>query len=890
MSVKVNEKKRSSSKDSAKQASKAFKNADFYRDVSGKKNELLFAQLRTTADGLISEEALFRSRTLGRNEINEAPNTWESQLFKTFQNPFILLLSGLGIISYLTHDVRAAIVMASMVTVSVFLTFIQEYRSSQAAEKLKLLVSTKATVSRISGFLEGGGRGAVKMTSKREIPVSELVPGDLIHLSAGDMIPADIRLITAKDLFVSQASLTGEALPIEKFAEGGVSSRNVLELPNICFMGSNVISGSASALVIKTGMQTYVGSIATALSGEPEVTSFDEGIKKFTWMMLRFMAILVPLVFVSNGFTKGDWFESFLFAVAVAVGLTPEMLPMIVTVNLAKGALSMSKQKVIVKKLSAIQNFGAIDVLCTDKTGTLTEDNVVLEKYVDVMGNENPKVLEYAYLNSFHQTGLKNLLDRAILKRVESNGVTKTERQHLKIDEIPFDFSRRRMSVVVSKDSSHLLICKGALEEMFVASEQVELNGTRIPLTEEIKKQCLSVAQNLNDDGLRVVAVGYKETLSSSSSYSVKDEANLVLLGFVAFLDPPKETAIQAIQALRRHGVDIKILTGDNDRVTRKVCSIVGVPAEKIVLGHEMEMMSENEIEKAAEEVSVFAKLNPVQKEKLVRVLRSQGKVVGFMGDGINDAPALKAADVGISVDNAVDVAKESADIILLEKNLLVLEQGIIEGRRIFGNIIKYIKMGASSNFGNVFSVLGSSILLPFLPMLPVQLLTQNLLYDISQTAIPFDNIDPEYLEKPRRWEIGNITRFMFFMGPVSSLFDFATFAVMWFVFKANHDEVQSLFQSGWFVEGLLSQTLVVHLIRTEKIPFLQSRASASLVFMTVVIMALGLYVPFSPLGSSIGLTPLPMRYLPWLVGILVSYCICMYGAKRWFTKKYGIH
>jgi Mg2+-importing ATPase len=855
-------------------------------------SEELYKLLQSSPDGLQSELARARFRSIGPNEISHEQHGWQKQLFHALINPFNLLLAALAATSYATSDLRAAMVMGAMVSVSVVLAFVQEFRSSRAAEKLKAMVSTHATVIRRTGYLDGGPKGPVAVKQKSDIPINQLVPGDIIFLSAGDMIPGDCRLITSKDLFIAQSALTGESLPVEKFAlVEPEEATGLVDLRNICFMGTNVVSGTGTAIILKTGNNTYIGSIAKTVAGQRIQTNFDKGIQQFTWLMLRFMAVMVPLVFVINGFTKGDWFEALMFAVAIAVGLTPEMLPMIVTVNLAKGALSMAKKKVIVKRLNAIQNFGAMDVLCTDKTGTLTQDKVVLEKYVDPFGGESEKILEYAFLNSFYQTGLKNLLDVAILKHVEVAGRIGVQKHFKKHDEIPFDFQRRRMSVIVSySKNKHILICKGALEEMLSICTEIEVGGKSFPPEGEIQAKCHEVAQDLNDDGLRVIAVAYKELPATEKAFSVADESNLTLIGYVAFLDPPKETAPKAIEALHQHGVKVKVLTGDNDRVTRKICKEVGLSVDDLVLGSQIESMSDEELEQIAESSSVFAKLSPTQKERIVHALVRKKHVVGFMGDGINDSPALKAADVGISVDNAVDVAKESADIILLEKSLMVLEEGVIEGRKVFGNIVKYVKMGASSNFGNVFSVLGASLILPFLPMLPLQLLSQNLLYDLSQTAIPLDDVDEEYLNQPRKWMIGDIARFMLFMGPVSSLFDYLTFWLMWHVFGANSPEHQSLFQSGWFVEGLLSQTLIVHMIRTKKIPFLQSRASAPLLFMTAIVMAIGIYIPFSMYGSHIGLVPLPKQYFYYLAGMLFSYCILTQLVKTWFIKRFGYH
>ncbi len=867
------------------ESSYRFKN--FVLQSAALKDKDLFRQFDSSADGLPDEQVRQRLVKIGPNEIDQEKYHWQLQLLKIFLNPFILLLIALAVISYFTGDISSAVVMIVMVVVSVVLTFFQEFRSSKAAASLKAMVSTNASVVR---RLDVALRNE-SLSRKVEVPINQLVPGDVLHLSAGDMIPADVRIFSSKDLFISQSALTGESLPVEKFHATETDVKEMLELKNVCFMGTNVVSGSAMGIVLKTGKETFIGSMAKDLSGQRVQTSFDKGIQRFTWLMLKFMMVMVPAVFLINGFLKHDWFEAFLFAVAVAVGLTPEMLPMIVTVNLAKGALAMSKKKVIVKRLNAIQNFGAIDILCTDKTGTLTQDNVVLEKYVDPVGNSINRVLRYAYLNSYYQTGLKNLLDIAILKHQEVHGELGIYSNYKKIDEIPFDFSRKRMSVIVErKNTSHVLIAKGALEEIFSLCVNAEIAGQVTPIESVSKDRCYKYAQELNDDGLRVIAVAYKEVPKDKVTYNVADECGLTLLGFIAFLDPPKESAAEAITQLAKKGVSVKVLTGDNDRVTKKICGQVGLSAENILLGQDVETMSDEQLSDAAEKVSVFAKLNPHQKERIIRALQRRGHVVGFMGDGINDAPALKAADIGISVDNAVDIAKESADIILLEKSLLVLEEGIIEGRKVFGNIVKYIKMGASSNFGNVFSVLGSSALLPFLPMQPVQMLTQNLLYDLSQTAIPFDHVDEEYLEQPRKWEIGDIGRFMAVIGPISSIFDYATFAIMWFVFKANVSAREGLFQSGWFVEGLISQTLIVHMIRTRKVPFFQSRASNSMLALTVIIMSVGILIPFSFLGPKIGLVPLPLAYFPWLVGMMICYCLLTQVVKNWFIRKYGFN
>jgi Mg2+-importing ATPase len=698
-----------------------------------------------------------------------------------------------------------------------------------------------------------------------------------------------VMLLSANDLFVNQASLTGEALPVEKFATENGAVKDPLQLPNLCFMGTNVVSGTATGVVARTGSRAYFGGIADIIAGERALTSFDQGINRFAWLMIRFIFVMAPVVFLINGLTKGNWVEALLFATAVAVGLTPEMLPMIVTVNLGKGALAMSRKKVIVKRLNAIQNFGAMDVLCTDKTGTLTQDRIILEKHVDLYGNESTKVLEYAYLNSYYQSGLKNLLDIAVLRHSEVHERLQPAADYRKIDEIPFDFMRRRMSVVVEGQDKHFLICKGAVEEVFSASSKGEAAGEQFELDQNHLRQLKDVGNRLNQDGLRVIAIAYKEIPEGQVAYSVKDEADLTLLGYIAFLDPPKDSALQAIAALATHGVQVKILTGDNEIVTRKVCREVGLPVDRVLLGSEVEALADDELAEVAERAQVFAKLSPTQKAKVIEALHRKGHVVGFLGDGINDGPALKAADVGISVDTAVDIAKESADIILLEKSLLVLDEGVIEGRNVFGNIIKYIRMGASSNFGNMFSVLGASAWLPFLPMAPIQVLTNNLLYDFSQTAIPTDKVDEDYLIRPRRWEIRNIARFMLFIGPISSIFDYTTYFTMYYLFTANTLEKASLFQTGWFVESLLSQTLIIHVIRTRRIPFFESRASVPLMLTSLTICAVGIWLPLSPFARALGFTPLPHLYWPIVGLMLVVYLSLTHFMKTWFHRRFGL-
>jgi Mg2+-importing ATPase len=639
---------------------------------------------------------------------------------------------------------------------------------------------------------------------------------------------------------------------------------------------------------VRTGAHTFFGQLADEIAGRRVPTAFDQGINRFTWLMIRFIIVMVPTVFLINGLTKHDWLEALLFAVAVAVGLTPEMLPMIVTVNLAKGAIDMSRARVIVKRLNAIQNLGAMDILCTDKTGTLTQDRIILKRHLDIRGEESERVLQYAYLNSHFQSGLKNLLDIAVLQHVEMHGILGIDKDFAKIDEIPFDFSRRRMSVVVSHGpDKHILICKGAVEEIFAVCSRYEIDGTTGRLDESHFATAKDETIALNLDGFRVVAVAYKALDATQTVYSEADECDLTLLGYIAFLDPPKESAGAAIAALAEKGVRVKILTGDNEVITRKVCREVKLDPGEILLGARIDAMADDELADAAERTTVFAKLTPSQKERIVQALHRNGHVVGFLGDGINDSPALKAADVGISVDTAVDIAKESADIILLEKSLMVLQEGVTEGRKIFGNITKYIKMGASSNFGNMFSVVGASLFLPFLPMAPIQVLTNNLLYDFSQTAIPTDNVDDDYIASPRRWDIDNIFKFMIFIGPISSIFDYATYAMMLFVFDCWTNP--SLFQTGWFVESLLTQTLIIHIIRTPKIPFVESRASAALIATTMVISLVGIALPFTAVGAALGFTPLPPLYWPLLATMLLGYSLLTHLVKVWFVRRWGM-
>lgn len=859
--------------------------------------EVTLANVRGHLNGLTSEDAAERLAGEGPNEVahDKAPPAI-LQFLEAFKNPFIAVLMVLAAISSVTDiylpmrdgqepDYTGVLIIVTMVALSALLRFWQEYRSGKAAETLKAMVRTTATVRR---------RASPDATPElTEIPMAQIVPGDIVQLSAGDMIPADLRLLDSRDLFVSQAALTGEALPVEKYDTCGADdAADPLDLPSICFMGTNVVSGTASAVVVSTGVHTYFGSLAKAVVGSRAETAFDRGVNSVSWLLIRFMSVMVPIVLFINGFTKGDWPEAFLFALAVAVGLTPEMLPMIVSSNLAKGAVALSRRKVVVKRLNAIQNFGAMDVLCTDKTGTLTQDRIILEHHADIRGDRDDNVLALAWLNSFHQSGVKNLMDRAVLHFADGTPeALLAASAYRKVDELPFDFERRRLSVVVQDvERNHLLVCKGAVEEMLAVSTQVWDGTASRPLDEADREALAETARDYNREGFRVLLVATREIPRTERThrYRIEDEKDLVVHGFLTFLDPPKDTAAPAITALAEHGVTVKVLTGDNEVVSAKICREVGLDPGQPILGAEIDALDDDELRRVVDETTVFAKLTPLQKSRVLRALQASGHTVGFLGDGINDAPALRDADVGISVDTGTDIAKESADIILLEKSLMVLEEGVVKGRETFGNIIKYLNMTASSNFGNVFSVLVASAFIPFLPMLAIHLLIQNLLYDISQLALPWDRMDKEFLLKPRKWDARNIGRFMIWMGPTSSIFDITTFAVMWYVFAANSPEMQSLFQSGWFIESLLSQTLVVHMLRTQKIPFIQSTAALPVLLATGTVCVLGILIPFSPLGAAVGLQPLPWAYFGWLAATLVAYCVVAQTVKTIYIRKFG--
>jgi P-type Mg2+ transporter len=838
--------------------------------------------LNTALQGLGSKEAEARLDEYGPNELSHLKRLgfW-ADMFHRLKSPLVIQLLLIALVSALIGELKSTIIVGAMVLLSVGLSYILDRRSNLAVETLGKRVQSSTFVLRAG--------------VESEVGISEIVPGDIVLLHAGSIIPADLRLISAKDFFVSESALTGESMPVEKtVTNAGASVPSAMELPNACFLGTSVTSGTARGVVVNTGARTLFGAISERLAEKKEETNFDRGVRSFTWLMIRFMVVMVCAVYFIVGMTKGNWVEALLFGLSIAVGLTPEMLPMIVTVNLAKGALNMAKKKVIVKRLQSIQNFGAIDILCTDKTGTLTQDRVVLEQHVDILGHTSEEVLNYAYLNSSFQTGLRNLIDRTVIEHVD----LVTDQCRL-VDELPFDFQRRRMSVVVAYEGDHVLICKGAVEEIYSCCNRYQIDEEVYPLIDMIRGDLFEEVEKLNRDGFRVLGIAYREFARDKTLFTVQDETQLILLGYIAFFDPPKVSATEALALLTGADVKVKVLTGDNGLVTEKICRDVGLHVERMVTGNELSRLSPEEFSKTVNDSNVFVKLSPAQKEQIVKDLRLSGHVVGFMGDGINDAPALNAADVGISVDSAVDVAKESADIVLLEKSLLVLEEGIMEGRRVFANIVKYIRMGASSNFGNMFSVLGASYLLPFLPMQPVQILANNLLYDFSQTGIPTDNVDDELVTKPLKWNIGNIKRFMVFIGPISSIFDYATFALMWFVFHCNafldptatslqKESLARLFQTGWFVESLLTQTLIVHIIRTRRIPLFRSRASAHMTMTTLIVMAIGAWLPYSPFAADLGMVELPAAYWAWIAFFLATYAVFTHLVKTWFFKRFG--
>jgi len=836
-------------------------------DYLGCTTEFLFEKLKTSKKGLTEEEAKKRIEDYGYNEpARKKKRTILLQIISKFINPLVIVLLIIAVFSLFFGEKISALLVVLMAIMSVFLSFIQEYRAGKEVEKLSEMVHATASVYR-------NGK-------PKEVKIREIVPGDIVDLFAGDMIPADLRIISSKDLFINQASLTGESFPIEKIAEPiHHKSNSITELSNIAFMGSSVVSGTGLGVVIKTGIATQFGELSRKLATMRIETSFDKGVNRFTWLMIRFMLVLVAIIFTINALIKGNLIEAFLFSLAVAVGLTPEMLPMLVAINLSKGAIAMSKKQVIVKRLNSIQNFGAMDVLCTDKTGTLTLNRIILERHCDVIRRDSEDVLRFAYINSFYQTGLKNILDRAILRHEKL-----LIKQYKKVDELPFDFSRKIMSVVVEMDGKHRIIAKGAPEEIFKKCTRYELDGEILDMEELILTDLKEEYDNLSADGFRVLAIAYKDMDNKKEVYSKDDEKELILKGYVAFLDPPKPTARRASEVLRRLGIEFKVLTGDNELVTKKICSEVGLDVKGLVTADQIEKLNDKELQELVKTTTVFARLSPLQKERVIYALHENKHIVGYLGDGINDAPALKASDVGISVNNAVDIAKESADIILLKKSLMVLKDGVIEGRKTFGNIVKYIKMGSSSNFGNMFSMTGASIFLPFLPMLPIQILLNNFLYDLSQVAIPTDHVDNEYLIKPRPWRVDSIKKFMICIGPISSIFDFITYGILLFIFHAS----QVLFHTGWFLESLCTQTLVIHIIRTGKIPFVESKPSKFLIITSLFIIVIGLIIPFSPLAKPFGFVPLPPSYFVALLGIVTIYLCFVQLVKNWFIKKFG--
>ena len=848
----------------------------------------IYEVLNTSPEGLSEAQTEELRERYGENRITRGKKlSLAGRLKSAFVNPFSLILCALALVSLFTEVIWAkpgeknpasVVIIAGMVLVSGVLRLVQETRSGNAAARLSGMLRTRTCVER----LESG---------RQELPLEELVVGDVVHLAAGDMIPADLRILEAKDLFVSQSALTGESEPVEK--TGLPDSREVPALQKRClaFTGSSVVSGSARGVVAAVGDGTVLGGMAGRLAEKKTETSFEKGMNSVSWLLVRLMLFMVPVVLLLNGFVKGNWLHAVLFAISIAIGLTPEMLPVIVTACLARGAVSMSRHQVIVKELNAIQNLGSMDVLCTDKTGTLTQDKIVLERHLNVDGKEDDRILRHAFLNSWHQTGLRNLLDRAVIERTQAlmDGnpeLENLEKAYTKVDEIPFDFERRRMSVVVEdRSGKRQMITKGAAEEMLQVCAYTERQGRVVPLTEKMREQVLKSVSMLNEKGLRVLGLAQRTNPSPAGVFSVEDEREMVLIGYLAFLDLPKPTTAGAVEALQGHGVDVKVLTGDNEKVARCICDMVGIPSERMLLGEELEKMTDQELRIRAEEASIFAKLSPEQKARVVEALRENGHSVGYLGDGINDSAAMKASDVGISVDNAVDIAKECAQVILLKKDLLVLEEGVLEGRRVYANMMKYIRLTAASNFGNMFSVLAASVFLPFLPMEALQILLLNMVYDLACTALPWDQVDGEELRRPAVWDAGSVEKFMFRMGPVSSVFDILTYLLLYFVVcpaacgggyrvldPAGRAAFAALFQTGWFVESMWTQTLVIHVVRTGKIPFLQSRASAPVLASTLLSVGVLTALPFLSFGRSFGLAALPAGYFGWLALVTAGY------------------
>ena len=852
-----------------------------YGDLCKSSKEKFISDFKITKNGLDNKQVSERLHMFGHNEVSQTKSKkWYHYLLSSLFSPFNSILLGIALILsytdiYLAEDPNFAniIVILVLVTVSTLLDFFSEYSSNKAAEKLKQLVSATSTV--------------IRNGKEIKVPFKDLVIGDTIVLSAGDMIPADLRIIEAKDLYISQSSLTGESDAIKKLENSELSDDiidNISDLDTICFMGTNVLSGSAKGVVVLTGDDTYFGKIAHTLTiGKPK-TAFQKGIESISKLLIRVMLILIPIVFLLNVW-KHDIIVSFTFAVAIAICITPLLLPVILSSSLSKGALRMSKKKTIVKKLDSIQNFGAMNILCTDKTGTLTEDKIVLEKYLDVMGNENLQVLEYAFLNAYFQTGLRSNIDEAVINRGLENNMKERISVYKKIDEIPFDFSRRRLSVIVSSNNTTQIITKGAVEEILSISNQISYNGQISPITHEIKENMKKITKESNKQGLRVVAVCQKNVLDKTSEFSVSDEKNMVLTGFIGFLDPPKETAKSSIEKLNKNGIRVIVLTGDNVEVTKCVCDKVGILSKDIITGSQIDRLPDQGVKRLLKRTNIFAKLSPIQKARIVRLLKESGNIVGYMGDGINDSPSLVNSDVGISVDTAVDITKESADIILLEKDLHVLLDGVKEGRHTFANLMKYIKLAASFNFGEVMSVIIASVLLPFLPETPIQLLVEGLLYDFGQLTLPLDNVDEEYLNKPKKFNIKSLKNFMLFMGPVSSCFDLLVFALVWFSFGIHE---AAIFQTIWFTYSVVSNLVGMHVIRTAKIPFKQSHASKAVYFSTILLSIVAMIVPYTFLGKAIGLVPLQLKHFSVIIGVPILYCFVAIFAKKIYIKKYG--
>ena len=853
---------------------------EILRDYSKKDVESVLKELNTSADGLSVVNIEEKINEYGRNSIElENNNMIVKKIKNAIINPFNIVLIMVAIITFITDvvipvqkDYTTFLLIISTIIISAIISLYQETKSDNAAKKLKKMISNKIDV--------------IRDDVQTLVDVEEVVPGDIVKLSSGDMIPGDVRFIEVKDLFIDQASLTGESNPVEKFSEYK-DCDSITDIPNIGFMGTNIVSGRATAVVLTTGVRTYFGSMARSLYSVNEKNSFEKGIDNVSKLLIKFMVIMLPIIVVVNFYTKSNWWDSLIFAITIAVGLTPEMLPVIMTSTMAKGAVDMSKKKTIVKRISAIQTFGEMNILCTDKTGTLTEDEIVLERYMDVEGNENIRILKHAFLNSYFQTGLKNLIDVAIISRAEKEKLNILKEKYTREDEIPFDFSRRRMSVVLRDDTGkRQLITKGAVDEIISICSYIDFNGVAIEMTEEHKKRAYEVYKKYNNEGLRVLAVAQKNNIHGVETFGVADESDMVLIGFVGFLDPPKSSAKQAIDTLKKNGVDTIVLTGDSEGVALNVCKKVGINIEHRLTGKDIENMTDEELKSAAPKCHMYSKLSPMQKQRVVRIYQELGNTVGYMGDGINDSPPLKQADVGISVDTAVDIAKETADIILLEKDLNVLEEGVVNGRKTFTNVLKYIKMATSGNFGNMISIIIASIFLPFLPLLPIHILIQNLLCDFAQIGMPFDNIDNEYIKKPKKWNTKGIKSFMFAFGIISTILDLMCFAVLWFILKFDSPEKATLFQTGWFAFGIISQTLIIHMIRTHKVPFIQSRASKQLLVSTFLITIVTIIITFTDIAKAFDLEKLPIQYVMWIGALLVIYAGIIQIYKKYYVKK----